>query len=167
MTYHAILLAEELVDVLFDQDVRLHQHEAIGNHLPQLLHRHDVLGRTPHARLVDAYRRIAVGVLSEELVEIDHLPLRVVDYLHTLHPFREWACLDLLAVGQCQRGGVVKHHHSVLLTAMLAQTLDACLGQFRRVEVNNNNCFLFHIFLGLVKFQTLSASRGRCPRFHS
>ena len=89
----ALRLVEKLVDVSLDENVALHQHEAIWQQFPEPLHRHHVFGASELAPLGAADGAVALGIFFELLIEVDDLPLGVVDYFHASHLRCEWCAV--------------------------------------------------------------------------
>jgi hypothetical protein len=71
------------------------------------------------------------------LIEINHLAMRVIDHLYSVHVLYEWPDVR-----------VVEYSYLVILTTMLPKAQDGAFGQLRGVKMHNGYLSLFHIFLG-------------------
>ena len=107
---NAVVVGKEFVDVLLDEDVALHQHEAVRQQFPQLLYGHHVLGAAELATFGTSYGAIALRELGQLLIEVDNLALRIVQNCQTTHASHERALC-----------GVVEDGDVITLSAMLAK----------------------------------------------
>ena len=109
---------EQVGDILLDEDVAVHQHEPVRKETKKEVDGLRVLGASPSVR-----RRLPVRIMRKEFLEIQQLPLRVVDDGNPVH------------LSERKRIRVVEHRH-LAVGSMLPHAPYRRPRQFRSVEMN-------------------------------
>ena len=123
--YENTLMVEEWRDILLDQDVRVHQHEAVREIPPEFLNSPAVLGAAPVIPCIGLARE-----LLKECIEVNNLAACVIDDAHPVHS----------AEGDAVR---VVEHRNQASGRVLPLTQDGRSGQIRGVVVHRAD-ILFH-----------------------
>ena len=91
MTYRTVGVVKHVIDGLLDDDVALHEQEAVRQQLKEFLNRKRVL----EAAEIRLHRKsgLSLWILLELLVEVDDLTSRVVDHRHAIHFLDEWSAV--------------------------------------------------------------------------
>ena len=109
---------KQVGDILLDKDVAVHQYESVRKETEKEIDGLRVLGTSPSVR-----RRLPVRIMRKEFLEIQQLPLRVVDDGNPVH------------LSERKRIRVVEHRH-LAVGSMLPHAPYRGPRQFGSVEMN-------------------------------